>query len=86
VAQFGKRIFWAWVVNAIYHSIIIYVFGALIFWDDLTLNPGWIGGHWIWGTTIYMVVVVTVLAKAAIVSEYVVVSLLVRLTRLGLFD
>lgn len=70
--QFTVRIFWQWVANAVYHSLLIFIFTILIFQGDIILPGGYIGAHWVWGTTVYMVVMATVLGKAALISEYVV--------------
>lgn len=32
---------------------------------------GWVSGQWVWGTTLYLTALVTVLGKAALISEYV---------------
>lgn len=50
---------------------IIYVVSVAIFWDDLILPQGWIAGQWVWGTTLYLSALLAVLAKAALISEYV---------------
>jgi hypothetical protein len=48
---------------------VIYVVTVAIFWDGLALAQGWIGGQWVWGTTLYLSALLTVLAKAALISE-----------------
>lgn len=50
---------------------VIYVVSVAIFWENLILPQGWIGGQWVWGTTLYLSALLTVLAKAALISEYV---------------
>lgn len=37
--------------------------------DELILPQGWIAGQWVWGTTLYLGTLLTVLAKAALISE-----------------
>ncbi|KAA1067014.1 hypothetical protein PGTUg99_025550 [Puccinia graminis f. sp. tritici] len=66
---FTRRIFWEWVATAVYHSVFIFFVTALIFKDDLILHQGWISGQWLWGTTTYLVTLLTVLGKAAIISD-----------------
>ncbi|KAK9899263.1 aminophospholipid-transporting P-type ATPase [Cystobasidium minutum MCA 4210] len=68
-AFFNVRVFWQWIGNALYHSIAIYIAVAIIFWDDLILPQGWMAGQWIWGTTAYIATLVTVLLKAALISD-----------------
>lgn len=52
-------------------SQVIYVVTVAIFYDELILPQGWIAGQWVWGTTLYLAALLTVLAKAALISEYV---------------
>jgi hypothetical protein len=33
------------------------------------LPQGWIAGQWVWGTTVYVATLLTVLLKAALISE-----------------
>ncbi|KAI1340495.1 hypothetical protein F5Y15DRAFT_41324 [Xylariaceae sp. FL0016] len=61
--------FSAWIANAIYHSLVIYVFSELIWFSDLKLVDGTIAGHWVWGTAMYATVLATVLGKAALVTN-----------------
>lgn len=49
---------------------VIYIVTACIEWDELILPQGWVGGQWVWGTTLYLGTLLTVLAKAALISEY----------------
>lgn len=49
---------------------VIYAVSVAIFWENLILPQGWIGGQWVWGTTLYLSALLTVLAKAALISEY----------------
>ncbi|GKT81066.1 phospholipid-transporting ATPase protein [Colletotrichum tofieldiae] len=68
--QFFKiKIFAEWVANAVYHSIILYVFGQLIWYGDLIQGDGQIAGHWVWGTALYAAVLLTVLGKAALITN-----------------
>ncbi|KAK4055166.1 aminophospholipid translocase [Microbotryomycetes sp. JL201] len=66
---FSVRIFWQWIANALAHSLIVYIITVVIFWGELVLPQGWIAGHWVWGTTLYLSVLLTVLAKAALISD-----------------
>lgn len=47
---------------------IIYVVSVAIL-GDLILPQGWVAGQWVWGTTLYLSALLTVLAKAALISE-----------------
>jgi phospholipid-transporting ATPase len=50
---------------------LLYGFSVILFWGDLKLSHGLDSGHWFWGTTLYLAVLLTVLGKAALISEYV---------------
>lgn len=47
---------------------VIYVVSVAIL-GDLVLPQGWVAGQWVWGTTLYLSALLTVLAKAALISE-----------------
>jgi phospholipid-transporting ATPase len=66
---FKMHSFISWVANAFYHSIILYIFAELIWWDDGIQTDGTIAGHWVWGTALYTAVLATVLGKAALVTN-----------------
>ncbi|KAF7800091.1 hypothetical protein EIP86_011334 [Pleurotus ostreatoroseus] len=68
-AFFTKTAFWMWVANALYHSIILFGFSVILFWGDLKQATGYDSGHWFWGTMLYLAVLLTVLGKAALVSD-----------------
>ncbi|PFH53769.1 hypothetical protein AMATHDRAFT_54264 [Amanita thiersii Skay4041] len=66
---FTKTSFWLWITNALYHSILLFGFSVILFWGDLKLSDGLDSGHWFWGTTLYLAVLLTVLGKAALISD-----------------
>jgi len=66
--SFRVKVFVQWVANAVYHSIVLYVFAELIWYGDLMQGDGKIAGHWVWGTAFYAAVLFTVLGKAALVT------------------
>ncbi|KAG6876054.1 hypothetical protein C0993_005923, partial [Termitomyces sp. T159_Od127] len=66
---FTKTAFWLWIVNALYHSILLFGFSVILFWGDLKQADGLDSGHWFWGTTLYLAVLLTVLGKAALISD-----------------
>lgn len=67
--SFKLKVFWQWIANAVYHSIILYIFAALIWDNDLIQGDGKTAGHWVWGTALYGAVLLTVLGKAGLVSN-----------------
>ncbi|KAG6889115.1 hypothetical protein C0995_003684 [Termitomyces sp. Mi166 len=66
---FTKTAFWLWIANALYHSILLFGFSVILFWGDLKQADGLDSGHWFWGTTLYLAVLLTVLGKAALISD-----------------
>lgn len=66
---FRMHSFWLWILNGFYHSLILYIASEAIWFGDLHLYDGQIAGHWVWGTALYTAVLVTVLGKAALVSN-----------------
>jgi phospholipid-transporting ATPase len=66
---FRRHNFWSWVGNGFYHSVILYYGSILIYWDDGPLSDGKIAGHWVWGTAMYTAGLVTVLLKAALITN-----------------
>ncbi|KAG8883990.1 hypothetical protein FRB97_005434 [Tulasnella sp. 331] len=68
-AFFTPRAFWMWILNALYHSVLLFGFSVILFWGDLKSGDGKDTGHWFWGTTLYLAVLLTVLGKAALISD-----------------
>lgn len=66
---FKLKVFVQWIANAVYHSLILYVFSELIWYGDLIQGDGQIAGRWVWGTALYGAVLLTVLGKAALVTS-----------------
>jgi len=66
---FQTHNFWSWVANGFYHSLLLYFISALIWWRDGVLSDGKISGHWVWGTALYTAALVTVLGKAALITN-----------------
>ncbi|KAK4898740.1 aminophospholipid translocase [Elasticomyces elasticus] len=66
---FRTHNFWSWVGNGFYHSLILYFVSELIYWNDGYLSDGKISGHWVWGTSLYTAGLVTVLGKAALITN-----------------
>ncbi|KAJ7209673.1 calcium transporting ATPase [Mycena pura] len=66
---FTTTAFWLWVGNALYHSLLLFGFSVILFWGDLKQATGFDSGHWYWGTMLYLAVLLTVLGKAALISD-----------------
>ncbi|KAJ7647596.1 aminophospholipid-transporting P-type ATPase, partial [Roridomyces roridus] len=68
-AFFTRTQFWMWVGNALYHSLLLFGFSVILFWGDLKQASGFDSGHWFWGLMLYLAVLLTVLGKAALISD-----------------
>ncbi|TYJ54546.1 hypothetical protein B9479_004773 [Cryptococcus floricola] len=66
---FAPITFFYWVGNAFYHSVVLFAFSVLVFRNDLLATDGKNSGLWVWGTTLYLAVLLTVLGKAALISD-----------------
>ncbi|KAK9457038.1 hypothetical protein V1511DRAFT_496032 [Dipodascopsis uninucleata] len=61
--------FWAWIYNGFFHSVILYVFSIQFYKYGLGQSTGLVSGHWVWATALYTGTLVTVLSKAALVTN-----------------
>jgi phospholipid-transporting ATPase len=66
---FKVSIFASWILNATYHSIILYIGGSLFYIYDGVQNDSVPAGKWVWGTAMYGAVLLTVLGKAGLVTN-----------------
>jgi phospholipid-transporting ATPase len=66
---FRTHNFWSWVGNGFYHSLILYGVSVLLWPRDGVLPDGTVAGHWVWGTALYTAALVTVLGKAALMTN-----------------
>ncbi|KAK7206902.1 phospholipid-transporting ATPase 1 [Myxozyma melibiosi] len=66
---FNVRTFWAWIFNGFFHSVILYIGGIYTYRDGFRESSGYVAGHWVWGTALYTACIVTVLGKAALVTN-----------------
>lgn len=66
---FRRHNFWSWVGNGFYHSLILYFVSQFIYWKDSPQSDGRLAGHWVWGTSLYTAGLVTVLGKAALITN-----------------
>ncbi|WVO16102.1 hypothetical protein L204_103768 [Cryptococcus depauperatus] len=61
--------FFYWIGNALYHSVLLFAFSVFVFNNDLLATDGKNSGLWVWGTTLYLSILLTVLGKAALISD-----------------
>lgn len=66
---FNQKRFWGWIINAIYHSALLYLLGMAAFMDDAKFENGWVGGQWWVGTTIFSATLATILYKGALITD-----------------
>ena len=59
-------VFWVILIDILQ---VAFGFSVILFWGDLKQSSGHDSGHWFWGTMLYIAVLLTVLGKAALVSE-----------------
>ncbi|KIJ26520.1 hypothetical protein M422DRAFT_272396 [Sphaerobolus stellatus SS14] len=48
---------------------LLFGFSVIMFWGDFKQASGLDTGHWFWGTTLYLAVLLTVLGKPALISD-----------------
>ncbi|KAI7896245.1 uncharacterized protein EV154DRAFT_558582 [Mucor mucedo] len=67
---FNQKRFWGWIMNAVYHSALLFFLGMAAFRQDEVFGPdGWSGGQWWVGTTIFTATLATILWKAALITD-----------------
>lgn len=66
---FKMHNFFAWMLNGFYHSFLLYWASTLIWAWDLPQSDGRVAGHWVWGPALYTAALVTVLLKAALITN-----------------
>ncbi|XP_048511424.1 probable phospholipid-transporting ATPase IA isoform X3 [Athalia rosae] len=68
-SMFNFRVFWMWIINALFHSALLYWLPLLALQQDVIWNNGRDGGYLVLGNFVYTYVVVTVCAKAGLVTN-----------------
>ncbi|KRZ17168.1 putative phospholipid-transporting ATPase IA [Trichinella zimbabwensis] len=63
---FSVKIFWLWICNAIYHSVLLFWLSKLTFAQDVAWSNGRTGGLYMLGNCVYTYVVVSVCLKAGL--------------------
>ncbi|KAI9166794.1 putative phospholipid-transporting ATPase DRS2 [Paramyrothecium foliicola] len=66
---FKLKVFGQWIANAVYHSLILYFITNSFWLGELIQSDGKVAGHWLWGTAMYGAVLMTVLGKAALITN-----------------
>lgn len=68
-AFFTPRDIGGWMLNAVYHSVTNFFLVTYAYYDTVAERSGRASYQWVWGTTLFFTVLVTVLGKAALVSN-----------------
>jgi len=64
--HFNAKKFWSWIVSAILHSAVIFFVTTEIFENGTISSDGTVSDLWSMGTTIYLIVLLTVSLKLAL--------------------
>lgn len=64
--QFNVKVFWMWIMNSIYHSILLFWMPVLALQQDVAYSDGKTGDYLFLGNFVYTYVVVTVCLKAGL--------------------
>ncbi|CAD5116238.1 DgyrCDS5149 [Dimorphilus gyrociliatus] len=63
---FNVKVFWFWIMNAVYHSILLFWMPLCFLSHDIAFRDGKVGDYLFLGNMVYTYVVVTVCLKAAL--------------------
>ncbi|KAK6645447.1 hypothetical protein RUM43_001724 [Polyplax serrata] len=66
---FNFRVFWVWILNALFHSLLLFWLPLLALQHDIIWGNGKSGGYLTLGNTVYTYVIVTVCLKAGLVTS-----------------
>eukprot|EP00033_Pygsuia_biforma_P001285 GCRY01001452.1.p1 GENE.GCRY01001452.1~~GCRY01001452.1.p1 ORF type:complete len:1119 (-),score=332.21 GCRY01001452.1:1076-4432(-) len=67
---FNFKVFWQWVSNAIYHSLILFFIPFYSLSHDAVTDSGLSSGLWLTGAIVYTVVIITINLKVALETSY----------------
>ncbi|EEB10431.1 conserved hypothetical protein [Pediculus humanus corporis] len=66
---FNFRVFWIWILNALFHSILLFWLPLLALEQDSIWKTGSVGGYLTLGNVVYTYVIVTVCLKAGLITS-----------------
>ncbi|OQR77200.1 putative phospholipid-transporting ATPase IA-like [Tropilaelaps mercedesae] len=64
--SFNKKTFWVWIIDSVYHSLVLYFMTLYLINQDVAWSHGRDGGYLVMGNMCYAYVVVTVSLKAGL--------------------
>jgi len=67
---FSAKIFWMYMATSLFHCIILYYLTFAAFGTDVLHQNGQVSGHWVMGTAIFGMVVITSILKAALMVKH----------------
>jgi phospholipid-transporting ATPase len=67
--QFNNKVFWRWILLAVFHSVILYFVPASSWFEGLVWRNGKSGDYLVIGTIVYSCVILTVNAKAFLILD-----------------
>eukprot|EP00163_Fabomonas_tropica_P014185 TRINITY_DN2587_c0_g2_i3.p1 TRINITY_DN2587_c0_g2~~TRINITY_DN2587_c0_g2_i3.p1 ORF type:complete len:1203 (+),score=339.25 TRINITY_DN2587_c0_g2_i3:849-4457(+) len=67
---YNFRVFWGWVVSAIFHSVVLFWIPVTIFQHEIPSSDGTNGGMYFIGSVVYACVVVAVNLKVGLETHY----------------
>ncbi|XP_014207463.1 probable phospholipid-transporting ATPase IA isoform X3 [Copidosoma floridanum] len=68
-STFNIKVFWVWIFNALLHSALLYWLSLFALKHDVIWDNGRDGGYLVLGNTVYTYVIVTVCAKAGLITN-----------------
>ncbi|XP_046673162.1 probable phospholipid-transporting ATPase IA isoform X3 [Homalodisca vitripennis] len=68
--QFDVKLFWVWIINALFHSVLLFWLPMFAVKNDIIWTSGKEGGYLVLGNMVYTYVVVTVCVKAGLHMNY----------------
>jgi len=54
-SAFNRKVFWLWIANSMFHSILLYWLPLMAFQQDVVWSSGRDGGYLVLGNTVYSV-------------------------------
>eukprot|EP01134_Creolimax_fragrantissima_P006623 CFRG6623T1 len=66
---FNVRVFWQWIINAVYHSAVVFWIVFAAYTVSAVLSNGQVVGQWVIGTTIYTAIFLTATLKICLIMD-----------------
>lgn len=66
---YNHKVFWFWILNCFYHSMVVYYCMTWVYGEGSVIPTGQSADNWLFGETIYTMVLITITWKAAVVCD-----------------